>query len=251
MQQIQQLQSMEIQGTLQNMARGHLVVLDDKNQQWQVIVPMTAKLHVTGTASPDFLRNGQLIQLTAEIDDHGTMKDKVDELTIVSPTPENQMGVYPAESGEADKAGPPSNAAAPGEKKPVKQPRPPKRPSGKNTSNAIAAGTYRLVGRLMVGKNNKLSIHVGHGTLPLELSDQPTIHVDVSDISAVSRGDQVKVKGVMRTDRPGMAQALEVWIELSQTIGGGAKKQPGHAESKRSSKPSQKEQGLPEQPENH
>jgi hypothetical protein len=248
LQQIQQYQMMEIQGVLENMARGHLVVVDDKNQTWQIAVPTMAKLHILGTANADCLRNGMLIEFTAEIDDHGALKEKIGELTVISPSPDKPMGLFPAEAADEKKE---EAAAEPNDnrdKKSAKPIKPAKHPGGKSAgTGAVLAGSYRIVGRLIAGRNGKLSIHVGRGTMPLELTEQPTVNLDISDFSGVSKGDKIKVKGVMMTARPGMAQATEVTIELSQPLTGTTRKMPAaKSDAKHPSKRSEKETGLPE-----
>jgi hypothetical protein len=245
LQQIQQYQMMEIQGVLENMARGRLVVIDDKNQTWQIAVPTTAQLHILGTANADCLRNGMLIEFTAEIDDHGALKEKIGELTVISPSPDKQMGLFPADAADEKKEDP---AVEPNDNRAKKSVKSAKHPGGKTAgAGAVPAGSYRIVGRLVAGRNGKLSIHVGRGTMPLELTEQPTVNLDISDFSGVSKGDKIKVKGVMMTARPGMAQATEVTIELSQPLTGTTRKMPAaKSDAKHPSKRSEKETGLPE-----
>ena len=63
-----------------------------------------------------------MVQFAADIDDSGTGKDKLGELTIVSPTPDHVPGVFKGE----------------GAPRPIR--RPPKRPVREKNKAAFAAG---------------------------------------------------------------------------------------------------------------
>ena len=53
-----------------------------------------AKVQVTGSATADCLQTGLIVELKADIDDHGAMKEKVGELTIISLSAEKQQGCF-------------------------------------------------------------------------------------------------------------------------------------------------------------
>ena len=79
-------QPVEIHGTLQNMGRGTIVVLDStSNQPSRVALMPGTNVHVTGTAAPNNLRSGMIVEFTAQVDNRGTVQQKVDSLTITSP----------------------------------------------------------------------------------------------------------------------------------------------------------------------
>ena len=236
-------QPTEIQGTLEGAMQGRLVVLAADNRPWQVGIPANAKEQVTGTASPECLQNGLLVELKAKIDDRGAIEDKVGELSIVSLSQERRVGLFPSEE----------NAEQPGfgdevGDKPAKSAKAAKRTKGSAGKNAIHAGTYRIVGKLSVGHNGKLAVLAGRSPLSFELAEQPTITIDTSNYSIASKGDKITVKGLVGPNNRGvlMAQATEVKIELAEPLTGPQKKTASKSSSKRSSKHAKANEGLPE-----
>ena len=91
-------QPAEIEGTVEGVTRGGIAVVDANNHSWRVAVPPTAKVQVTGSATADCLQAGQIVELKADIDDRGAMKEKVGELKIVSLSAEKQLGLFPPDS---------------------------------------------------------------------------------------------------------------------------------------------------------
>ena len=53
-----QPRQVDVQGTFEGAVKGAILLLDDKNQRWQVALAPGATVHVTGTATADFLRSG-------------------------------------------------------------------------------------------------------------------------------------------------------------------------------------------------
>ncbi len=93
-----------MQGTLEGAVKGAVVLLDDKNQRWQVAFAPGATIHVTGTATPEFLHSGLVVEFQAEIDNHGVAQAKVEELKVTSSGKDKTLGLFPA--GKAgDEAG--------------------------------------------------------------------------------------------------------------------------------------------------
>jgi hypothetical protein len=230
----------EIQGTVEGVTRGRIAVLASDNQPWHVAVPANAKVQVTGGATADYLQPGLLVEFKAEIDDRGAIKEKVGELTIVTLSPDRQPGLFPAEA-----AGEPGGFAE-GAERGGKSGKPAKRTKTAAGKGAVAAGAYRIVGKLTAGRGGKLSVQAGRGTLALELTEQPTVSIDVNDYTIASKGDKITVKGI---GRPGMAQATEVKIELAEPLSGAKKKgSSAKSEPKRSPKRPKKDEGLPEPP---
>jgi hypothetical protein len=230
---------MDVQGTIEGVMRGGIVVAGNDNKMFRVAVPATAKIHVTGTATPDYLQTGMQVEFKGELDDQGALKESVDKLAIVGP--DKQPGFFPPDSGgEHDLFG---GEAAAGEK-PAKHAKKPVVSKG-----PPAAGLYRIVGKLMVARG-KTSLHVGRTTLPLELSDQATITFQSTDYSRAVKGDKISVKGLMMPSKAGpMVQATEVKIELSEPLVGLKKKGSAiKTEAKHPAKPPKKDadEGLPE-----
>jgi hypothetical protein len=221
-------QPVQIQGTIQNIVKGSIVVLDSNTQiPWRVAILPVTKVQVSGTATADSLRTGLVLEFTAEIDGTGVIREKVDELTITSLTPQKQMGLFPPDAANAgDDQG--SSGTAKGDASNGKAAKPDKRTArahGKAAANAAAAGKYRIVGRLLLGRGGALSIQPGRGVVPFALADDATIRVEMADFSAVSRGSAVSVSAMMMPNRPGLAQAMQVKVTLPEPAGG-VKKRP-------------------------
>ena len=130
-----------------------------------------AKVEVTGSATADYLQTGQIVELKAEIDDHGAIKEKVGELTIVSLSSEKH-GLFPPES--EGKAGEEKGAfgavrrpggAASRETGQIGQTR-------RLKARAIPAGSYRIVGKLMIDRGGKFKVQTDRGKLSFELTEQ-------------------------------------------------------------------------------
>jgi hypothetical protein len=247
------MQPTEIEGTVESTARGGLVVVDKNNQSWQVFVPMFAKVHVTGTATADFLQTGQIVEFKAELDERGAIVNSVDELTIITLSEEKQPGLFPAETAKVgeDVGG---FGATPGADISGAGGKPAKRTgtaAGKGAkAGAMQPGTYRVVGRLVI-HGDKLSVRAGNrGTVPFELGETPTIAVDFADYSVAAKGDKVSIKAIKGPSRSGvtLAQATEVKIELAESLVGVKKKgTAAKSESKRPAKrPKKDDGGLPE-----
>ena len=100
----------------------------------------------------------------------------------------------------------------------------------------------------MIDRGGKLKVQAGRATLPLELTEQPTVAVDSGDYTVATKGDKITIKGVMMPTRAGpMTQAKEVKIEMAEPLVGGKKKGPAaKSDAKRPAKHPKKDEGLPE-----
>ncbi len=246
----------DVDGAVEGLMRGCIMVLDKNNQSWQIAVPMAAKVQVTGGATADYLQKGMIVEFKAEIDDQRTVKEKVEELKIVTPTG-TKTGLFPPDSKAGEDQGgfaaSKTNDAGTGGK-------PAKRPSataGKSPAKTkgFAAGSYRIVGRLVVGHGGHLSAVTPRGKFPFELSDKVAIGVDLADYTIAAKGDKISAKVIKIPPRPGSAQpqaitsaiATEVKIELAEPLVGGKKKGPAaKSEAKHPAKRPKKDEGLPE-----
>ena len=194
----------DIDGTVQGVMPGRIMVLDKNNQSWQVVVPAAAKVQVTGGATADYLQNRMIVEFKAEIDDQRTIKDKVEELKVVTLSPGEKTGLFPPESKADDQGGfaAGGDATATGKKTAKRS----TASAGKSAAKAggIAAGAYRVVGRLIVGRGGKLSVNVSRGKpLAFELSDKLAIGVDFTDYTAAKKGDKISAKVIKIPPRSG------------------------------------------------
>ncbi len=250
-------QPTDIEGAVEGLMGGRIImVLDKNNQSWQLAIPMAAKVQVTGGATADYLRKGMIVEFKAEIDDQRAIKEKVEELKVVTLSPGTKMGLFPPES----KAGEDQGGFAAGTDAAGTGGKPAKRTAataGKGAAKAggIAAGTYRVVGRLIVGRGGKFSAITPRGKFPFELSDKVAIGVEFSDYTVAAKGDKISAKVIKIPPRSGSAQpqavtsamATEVKIELAEPLVGAKKKgSAAKSEAKHPAKHPKKEEGLPE-----
>lgn len=253
MQQQQQqasMQPVEFQGTIQGIGKGAIKVAAENRLLTVTILPMT-KVHVTGAATTAALRHGAVVEFVAQIDGHGAVQGKIDALTITSVSQQKQPGIYPSGESMDDNvvdgfAG--KSAKDSGEAVGKRVKRAP-HSSKKTASRVQTAGSYRVIGQLMMGRNGALSVRAGRGTFTFELADQAKIGVDMSDFSAVSRGNEVSVKGVVVPGQPPTIRAAEVRVKLPEMQAAEKPQEPAiEPESKKPAKHSKKGKGedLPE-----
>ena len=140
------------------------------------------------------------VQLKAEVDKHGVAADKIDELTIVTPSQQKLPGVFSKPGGEGVN------------------------PDGFPAGKAAAGGSATVRGKINSYKKNKLQIQVDKGKVLCELSENPKIHLDLADYSMARKGDKIKVHGMKMAGAAGAVQAMEVKINLAGPLGEKKKK---------------------------
>ena len=204
--------------------------MNGANRRLHIAIPANAKVEVSGKATADYLQTGQTVQFQAEIENH-LIKGKVDKLSVVTPSPDKQTGIFPA-GGDQDGFG------AEGGGKPAR--------SAAAAAKMLANGTYQIVGRLTVprGNSGKFVVLADRKKLTFELEDEATVTVESTDCSLAAAGDKFTAKVVMMPTRSGpVAEATEVKIELAEPLAGVKKKGPA---PKHPAKPAKKDEGLPE-----
>jgi hypothetical protein len=247
----------DIDGAVEAVMPGRIMVLDKNNQSWQLVVPMAAKVQVTGGATADYLQKGMIVEFKAEIDDERAVKEKVEELKVITLSSGAKMGLFPPDSKAGEDQGgfaAGSDAAGKGEKKTAKRTA---ATSGKGAAKAggVVTGNWRIVGRLIVGHGGKLSVVTPRGKFPFELSEKVAIGVDFADYTVANKGDKISGKVIKMPARSGSPQAqpitsamaTELKIELAEPLVGAKKKgTAAKSEAKHPAKHPKKDEGLPE-----
>jgi len=213
-----ELEAFTAEGTIQAVTRGRIQMATDSPdaaKSWTVMVDPKAVVHVTGTAEPDFLRAGLSVRFTAELDKGGVAKEKVQQLTIFTPSPENPPGVRPeGESPAGDKPAEGGRRRGSGAD------------NGPAAGKALASGVYTVAGRITSFRKGRLTVNAGRSTVRADVADDVKIDVDFADYSVAKPGDKISVtKGTTFAGRPGLAQARELTIQLSEPLAL-AKKKP-------------------------
>jgi hypothetical protein len=212
------LQNVTVTGTLGSLnAGGFSMVSDAKGggKSWLVYTGSNTTYHATGTALADFLRAKLVVQFAADVDESGLSKDKVGELTIVSPTPDRVFGVFQGEGAKANPTTPPP--AKKGGKK--DKAAAPAGPSGFDNSSKA-----KIVGRVTSFKENHLVVTTGRRKIQVDLTDDPVIHVDLLEATFAADGDKVVVHGKEVKGKAGACEAEHVEITFSQPLTGPKKK---------------------------
>jgi hypothetical protein len=202
------LQNVTVTGTLVSVKAGEFSVVADAKgggKTWLVFTDPNTTYHATGTALADFLRPKLMVQFAADIDDSGVGKDKIGELTIVSPTADHVPGVFKEEGATANPA--PPKAAGKGKDKA------PAGPTGFGDSNKA-----KIVGKVASYKENGLIVLAGKHKVAVDLTEEPLIHVDVVEGTFASAGDKVVIHGKEVKGNPGACEAEHVEITFSQPL---------------------------------
>ena len=192
--------TVDISGTIQAMAVGRIQILSDSNENWMIALSPKTKVQVTGEASADILRPGMFVQLKAEVDKRGVAADKIEELTIITPSQQKPPGVFHQPGGEGVN------------------------PDGFPAGKAAAGGSATVRGKIASYKRNKLQIQVDRGTVLCELSENPKIHLDLTDYSMARKGDKIKAQCLKMAGSTGPVQAMQVKIDLAGPLGEKKKK---------------------------
>jgi hypothetical protein len=195
-----------IDGTIERITPTMIQAVDGKDQKsWIVASQRTTKILVKGSATLDFLKPGMIVEFHGQPDAKGVIKDKISDLTIVTPATE----VVPA-AGEGGS----------GKTKPAGK----EKPAAKEKPTEPAGGSGSMVGQIRARHNRSLSIHVGNKLTQIELTEDPKINVAVDNAAWATRGDKIVVKGKMVHGNPGFCEADEVTITLVEPLIGSKKK---------------------------
>jgi preprotein translocase subunit YajC len=200
-QQLQQaMTTVDISGTIEAIAAGRIQILADSNENWMIALSPKTKVQVTGEASADILRPGMFVQLKAEVDKRGVAADKIEELTIITPSQQKAPGVFHQPGGEGVN------------------------PDGFPAGKTAASGSSTVRGKIASYKKNKLQIQIDKGMVLCELSENPKISLDLTDYSMARQGDKIKAQCLKIAGATGPVQAMQVKIELAGPLGEKKKK---------------------------
>ena len=189
-----------IDGTVEGVGRGMIWAVNDMDQRpWAIAPEPTTKILVTGTATIDFLKPKMLAQFNAQVDEKGVVKDKVGELTIVTPGTANQPAPAPTKGKNGGK--------------PAKTEKP-----------AASEESASKVGSVMGVHGHKVSVKAGGHMLQFELTEEAKINISVDFVAWAAKGDKIQAKGKSIPTSRGICYAEEVTITLAEPLTGGKKK---------------------------
>jgi len=240
------------EGTVEAVVQGGIKMINKSNQPVVVMFTPTTEVHLTGTATADYIHQGVYVEFTAAVAKDHTVKEKISELTICSPSKEHGSGLFPEGSAGAIKAGAAADnfgaaaAGAGGFDAPAGPAAGGRKSAGAARKAGAGAGvqlpaTVVVRGQVKSCHGGNLIVNIGKGVVKAEVSSDAQIAVDIADCSAASKGDTISVKGRGMPPRANanFVQADSVKIVAAQPLSGGgtkkkkaAAKQPSHATKK-------------------
>lgn len=85
----------EAEGTVQGVMLGRIQMVTNASKQVLVVMHPMSRIHLMGTGSIDLLKTGMYVEFVGDLDKLGVGKEKVSQLTILTPNPNRQPGLYP------------------------------------------------------------------------------------------------------------------------------------------------------------
>lgn len=181
-----------VEGTLENMRPGFLQVATPEGI-WVVAVDRKAKVKVTGSAEPEYLRPGMFVRFEVELDARQRVPPdaKIQEITIFTPQAPTDLGIASAQGGFASES-----------EEEKKEP-------------ASQGSKYSVGGKLTGVKNGKLTVAAGE-TIKADLAEDATVGVDITDYRVASKGDKVTAEGTYIQE--GKLFSTEITIALQNPL---------------------------------
>ncbi len=223
-------------GTVEKIVTGGIVMSSKDGRTFNVVVTPTTKMHLTGSATADFLKAGVAVEFTAEVDTKHTVKEKLVSLTVVTLTAERPAGLFSEGSkgagpAEQDNFGFVAGGGGGAD------PAPADKGATKVEKHRAAAaiplpGTYVVRGTVKSCKAGKLVVNFDHRIVKADLDDDVQIAVDMADISQARKGDAITVRGRGFRQGQGLVQAESVTIQAAEPLSGGTKKKPPKVDKK-------------------
>ena len=232
-------QEIKTEGTVVALNQNQLQLTTNTKQTVFVMFGPNTQVSVTGKAEESYLKAKVNVEFVADVEKGGTVKDKVFKMLIVSPTSDRPLGLFapefatPAKSKKGDKddnAKPLTHDPGFGDTAPAKKGKKKSDDSFGDSSTSKSAkpgtipGTFTVRGTIKTYKNNQISVSTGHPpTIKAEVANDVTIDVEMADLSAVQRDDQVKVTGLTTQARPNFIMAKSIAVELANPLSGAKK----------------------------
>ena len=145
-----------------------------------------------------------MVQFAANLDDSGFVQDKVGELTIISATPDHLPGVFSGE-GAPRPIRRPAKAAGTAKGKPA---------AADGPTGFGKSAKAKIVGKVTSFKDGHLTVQTGKRKVEVDLTEEPLIHVNLTEGTYASAGDKVVVHG-KEAKGQGICEAQHVEITFS------------------------------------
>jgi hypothetical protein len=214
---VPRVEKVSVTGTVKSKMSGVLLIATENRGNLMIGVNPKTKVTFTGEAKPPFFRPGMCVAFKAVVDAKGSASDKIDELSVFTPSMEKMLGMFP-ESSDAEAA--PAKKSAKKSKEPV---------------------LYEVRGKLMGynPRDGRIQVQALRVLVRGQLAEDPKISVEINDASFFSFvGEGDKVSAEVLPSAPDRGQALTLKIEAAKTLGEVAQKPP--------LKPGDRKKPLPE-----
>lgn len=204
-------------GTVKALVPGRLQITNSDGAEWVVALAPRAEVFVTGTATSDFLKPGMLVRFSGKFNKKGETVDPIKTFTVYTPRvdwnaqrrPQREEASNPALT-EATKNLFKLESEEP--KKPVKPMRPVKEKLP-DTFDVASAGPISSI------KNGKLQVRAPEAAFKIDIAEDATVNLDVSDYSLAKPGDRIEIEGYANPMDATQIMATKVTIRLTDTIG--------------------------------
>ncbi len=222
------MQDIKSGGTLVSVGPNQIQISTNTNQMIYVMFGPSTQLSVKGTAEQEYLKAGVVVEFEADVDKAHAVKDKITDLTIITPTTDRPLGLSAAE-GAGENAKPlapdPGDAPAKGRKKKDADSQ---GGDSKSSKSGVLKppGRFTVRGTIKMCKDGKISVSAGRSgpTIKAELASDAKIYVDMADLHAAQRDDRVTVKGKTSQARPNFILAESIQVDLANPLSGPKKK---------------------------
>jgi hypothetical protein len=213
------VEKVRIDGILKNKKPGVLLVTTDNLGDLLIGFGPKTQVAFRGEATSAILRAGMCVTFKATVDPKGNTTDKIDELSVFSPTQDKPLGLFP----EGD------------EEKPDRS----KKPAKKSKEPVLC----EVRGKIMNynPRDGRIQVHTGRGIVHGQIANDLKVPIEISDASFfafTAPGDKVAAEVVPIGRNRNQVMALALKIESVKAAAGegeqaepanpGDRKKPGH-----------------------
>lgn len=177
-------EKLDASGTLKAIAPGAIQFAAKDGEIWTVKLPAKPQdLTFSGSAEHSFLKPGMMVRFTATMNKKGQVVGTIPSITIFTPIDATDVGLHldkPQSGGNPLGGLFNDNKPMDEPKKPVKKP-------------VVEQVDYRIGGKLVSLRNNRLVVSAGGTSVKCELAENAKISVSIADLSWAKPGDKVEV----------------------------------------------------------
>jgi hypothetical protein len=212
------------------MRPGVMLVSTGQNDAWTFQLPGDMTARIVGKAEPDQIRAGQYIRFQAVVDKkQSKVVDKVSRITLFSPGKDDLRtpGIFlPGQCLDTADLKFKENELPDGlSTDPAKLFNSIKLPEEKSKSDSNEQ-LFDIHAQITAVKGNTVTLNAPNSrfksTLRMELADNPTIDLDLTDFSLVKPGDKIIGRGIQLGPR--LLQCTDMVIRLAEPLGNPKKK---------------------------